>query len=169
MGRGKKSLSHQLGKITTRKVAMSSQPDAERGGNPSLCRRKGGLQLWIRMLRALQRFVLHWGKSAKTPWGFFLSPILHFPFGGGGWASQHTWTLSVSILNPSLLLYSSKVRLILLGHFGDVYLVHFIGSKQIFCSHLPNAHWLTCCLIYLCFISFLASRQLSLLAALHSI
>lgn len=69
-GRGKKSLSHQLGKITTWKVAMSSQPDAERGGNPSLCRRKGDHQLWIPMLQALQRFVSLWINRQK-PLGAF--------------------------------------------------------------------------------------------------
>lgn len=75
MGRGKKSLSHQLGKITTWKVVMSSQPDAEKGGNPSLCRRKGGHQLLMWMLQALERYALHWDISANFP---HCSPPTHF-------------------------------------------------------------------------------------------
>lgn len=77
MERGKKSLSHQLGKIITWKVDMSSQPDAEKGGNPSSCRRKEGHQLLIWMLQALQRYALHWEKSANAL-GAFPSVFVSF-------------------------------------------------------------------------------------------
>lgn len=136
MGREKKSLSHPLGKITTWKVDMSSQPDAEKGGNPSLCRRKGGRRLSIRMLQALQRYMLHWDKSAKVPWCFFAPPSASSFWG----TCQQTSTLPFSILNPSLLLCSPKVRLVLLGHLATFTLVCSRVNKQRFCFHLYNAH-----------------------------
>lgn len=142
MGRGKKSLSHQLGKITTWKVAMSSQPDAGRGGNPSLCRRKGDHQLWIRMLQALQRFVLHWDKSAEASW-CLLVPILHFPSGGLLSTLEHLQFLFWVLPCCSVLLRSDWFHW---GSLGILALSIPEVAGTFFCSHLPNPHWLTCLL-----------------------
>lgn len=145
---------------------MSSQPDAGRGGNPSLCRRKGDHQLWIRMLQALQRFVSHWDKSAKAPCCLLLLYFLYFPSGGLLSTPERLQFLFWIFACCSVLLRSDWFHW---GTLGIFTLSISEVARRYFCSHLPNPHWLTCCLIPLHFVSFLKSRQMSLLDALHSI